>query len=27
LQERGFLDYTQKNKESIWKFDDVMNQA
>jgi len=27
LQERGFLDYKQKSKESIWKFDDVINQA
>jgi len=27
LQDRGFLDYKQKNKESIWKFDDVINQA
>jgi len=27
LQEKGFLDYTQKRKESIWNFDDVINQA
>jgi len=27
LQKKGFLDYTQKRKESIWNFDDVINQA
>jgi len=27
LQERGFLDYNENSKESIWKFDDVINQA
>ena len=27
LQEKGFLDYKQNPKESIWSFDDVLNQA
>ena len=27
LQERGFLDYNDNSKESIWSFDDVINQA
>ena len=27
LQEKGFLDYKQNHKESIWSFDDVLNQA
>jgi L-2-hydroxyglutarate oxidase len=27
LQERGFLDYNENSKESIWSFDDVINQA
>jgi len=27
LQEKGFLDYDEHSKESIWKFDDVINQA
>ncbi len=27
LQEKGFLDYTLKKKESFWNFDDVINQA
>ena len=27
LQESGYLDYPQKTKESIWNFDDVIDQA
>jgi len=27
LQERGFLDYNENSKESIWSFGDVINQA
>jgi L-2-hydroxyglutarate oxidase len=27
LQERGFLDYNENSKESIWSFDDVINQS
>jgi L-2-hydroxyglutarate oxidase len=27
LQEKGFLDYKENRKESIWNFDDVINQA
>ena len=27
LQEKGFLDYKENPKESIWSFDDVLNQA
>lgn len=27
LQERGFLDYNENSKESIWSFDYVINQA
>ncbi len=27
LQEKGFLDYNENSKESIWSFDDVINQA
>ena len=27
LQEKGFLDYKENHKESIWSFDDVLNQA
>ena len=27
LQEKGFLDYTLKKKESFWNFDDVISQA
>ena len=27
LQEKGFLDYTKKKIESIWNFDDVIDQA
>ncbi len=27
LQERGFLDYNENSKESIWSFDDVISQA
>ena len=27
LQEKGFLDYKENQKESIWNFDDVINQA
>ncbi len=27
LQETGYLDYKQRPKESIWNFDDVLNQA
>jgi L-2-hydroxyglutarate oxidase len=27
LQEKGFLDYNLKKKESFWNFDDVINQA
>ncbi len=27
LQETGFLDYKENHKESIWSFDDVLNQA
>ena len=27
LQEKGFLDFKENTKESIWKFDDVINQA
>jgi len=27
LQERGFLDFNENSKESIWSFDDVINQA
>ena len=27
LQEKGFLDYKQINKKTIWSFDDVINQA
>jgi Predicted dehydrogenase len=27
LRERGFLDYKEHSKESIWSFDDVINQA
>jgi len=27
LQDKGFLDYTRKKKETMWKFDDVINQA
>ena len=27
LQEKGFLDYKENSKESIWSFDDVINQA
>ncbi len=27
LQEKGFLDYKENHKESIWSFNDVLNQA
>jgi len=27
LQDKGFLDYTRKKKETMWKFDDLINQA
>ena len=27
LQEKGFLDYKENHKESIWNFNDVLNQA
>ena len=27
LRERGFLDYKENEKESVWNFDDVINQA
>ena len=27
LQEKGFLDYALKKKESFWNFDDVINHA
>ena len=27
LRDRGFLDYKEDSKESIWSFDDVINQA
>jgi len=27
LQDKGFLDYTLKKKETMWNFDDVINQA
>ncbi len=27
LRENGFLDFNETSKESIWKFDDVINQA
>jgi len=27
LQDKGFLDYKEKSVESIWNFDDVINQA
>lgn len=27
LQEKGFLDYKENSKESIWNFNDVLNQA
>ncbi|MFQ5969504.1 MAG: NAD(P)/FAD-dependent oxidoreductase [Nitrososphaerales archaeon] len=27
LQDNGFLDYTQSQKDSIWSFDDVINQS
>ena len=27
LEEKGFLDYNENSKESIWSFDDVINQA
>ena len=27
LQEKGFLDYKENSKESIWNFDDVISQA
>ena len=27
LQEKGFLDYTLKKKETMWNFDDVISQA
>jgi len=27
LQDKGFLDHTLKKKETMWNFDDVINQA